>query len=694
MKLSEQPSSSSQASSDKPAQVKATKEDSNDVQQESSSQPLPQPLKRSVRLFGSFMNSAVTYEDATSAWIVIDDIYSRMSSTVYERIAGGAHYAGRKVIRGFRETAKKAETADSKAVVAVPSASKGTEPKEVKEMQASEEDISESADMTSSRRSIRETPRQALERQMSNLVSGALNADQEEEEVRKRNEQEIREDYNDDAGDNQGREIEHLILATHGIGQRLGLRLESVNFVHDVNTLRKTMKAVYSDSTDLQALNGEVDKDFKNSRVQVLPVCWRHLLDFPKQSLKANRKEHDITETVDDDKYPTLEDITVEGAPAIRNLITDLGLDILLYQSPVYKAHITRIVLDECNRTYKLFKRRNPGFKGKVSLLGHSLGSAVMFDILCNQKVSGLFPPGSYRGRGEDKEAVDLQLDFDVEDFYAFGSPIGLFQMLKGRRIAARHTPNVRPAQTPFDLPPDPFASYMEITTSSPKCRQIFNIFHPTDPVAYRMEPLISSAMATLHPQQLPYTKKGIFGAPVGQGISGLGARVGQSVSGWWSSISSGIADNLVNRSLGISTEEASRLGNKLPHVGLARSLQAGETTPSPDTAQTNAAAAATAAAQTALTIEDAKRLVAQGSESLETGVEGENPPTLLNANLETLFSGFQKAKEIKGSKTPGVEMTREQMEQADEEAKMVKREEDKVRGLNKNGRVDYSIQE
>lgn len=102
--------------------------------------------------------------------------------------------------------------------------------------------------------------------------------------------------YRDSDGDDQGREIEHLILVTHGIGQRLGLRMESINFIHDVNVLRKTLKSVYDSSPDLQALNNEVEKLPKNCRVQVLPVVWRHLLDFPKQSFKQNSKEKDLTE--------------------------------------------------------------------------------------------------------------------------------------------------------------------------------------------------------------------------------------------------------------------------------------------------------------------------------------------------------------------------------------------------------------
>jgi hypothetical protein len=45
-------------------------------------------------------------------------------------------------------------------------------------------------------------------------------------------------------------------------------RTESVNFIHDVNVLRKTLKSVYGGSADLQALNSEIDKLPKNCRVQ------------------------------------------------------------------------------------------------------------------------------------------------------------------------------------------------------------------------------------------------------------------------------------------------------------------------------------------------------------------------------------------------------------------------------------------
>lgn len=623
--------------------------------------------QRTFRLFGAHMNSVVTYQDDTVAWIMTEDFLSSMRGTMYERFAGAAHYAGLKVVRGYTEGTKK-EAKEGKS-------SGDTSPKlETEDKSKKGKDIEPQEDQDPTSPSI--TRRITLERQMSSLVeSGAFDSrESQEEEMRKRDEKEIENDYNEDETDEQGRDIEHLILVTHGIGQQLGLRFESVNFVHDVNTIRKTLKSVYAGSPDLQALNAEVDKLNKNCRIQVLPICWRHLLDFPRQSLKHNRREHDLGDAHDeeDEKYPSIDDITVNNV--FRSLITDLALDILLYQSPAYKGHITRIVLEECNRIYRLFKQRNPSFNGKVSLMGHSLGSAVMFDILCNQKVDDTTTARkrysmSTKDHGSKSSNEGLQLDFAVEDFYALGSPIGLFQMLKGRTIAARATPNIKPAQTPFVNMNDPFdtpavySNYIDSTTSSPKCQRLYNIFHPTDPISYRLEPLISPAMASLKPQPLPYTKKGIFGA-AGQGMTGIGALVGQSVSGFWSSLSSGIASSLLNRSLGISADDAAKVQQARVPVA-AGAPNGGPIAPS-----------------------DAEKLI-RGDLTVKDGEEGPKPPTLLDDEIETLYSGFAKTQ-----KNAGPLARDEERKELEEQARKLRKEERKVRALNSNGRVDYSIQE
>ena len=47
--------------------------------------------------------------------------------------------------------------------------------------------------------------------------------------------------------------------------------------------------------------------------------------------------------------------------------------------------------------------------------------------------------------------------------------------------------------------------------------------------------------MSALKPQPLPYTKRGIFGAPASQGFTGIGQRVGQGVTDFWTSLGSGV---------------------------------------------------------------------------------------------------------------------------------------------------------
>lgn len=52
----------------------------------------------------------------------------------------------------------------------------------------------------------------------------------------------------------------------------------------------------------------------------------------------------------------------------------------------VFLQTIISTVGNELNRVYNLFKQRNPNFSGGVSLGGHSLGSLILFDLLCHQQ--------------------------------------------------------------------------------------------------------------------------------------------------------------------------------------------------------------------------------------------------------------------------------------------------------------------
>jgi hypothetical protein len=424
---------------------------------------------------------------------------------------------------------------------------------------------------------------------------------------------------------------------------------------------------------------------------------------------------------------PSLDDITIEGVAFARSLISDLALDVLLYQS-AYREQITDIVIKESNRIYKLFLERNPEFKGKVHIMGHSLGSAIMFDILCRQREKQKnseiprnplrFWPTQSQDRYERKDPSDLALDFDVDDFYCLGSPIGLFQMLKGRTISARHLPNAMPSESPLNpefvddpfiiaghAPPDHRVSPvtgLPYSVSSPKCDQLYNIFHPSDPICYRLEPLISPAMSSLKPQALPYTKKGIFSAvaPQNLSVSGIGTMVGQSMSGLWSSFSAGIANSILNRSLGLTQEDVNNITASSQQQQQNNQQQQHQLSPgagtnvvgggviSPNAKLTDAARAEKSAE---------RKLQLAGDASGRTGSSG-NDATLIDDDLETLFSRFQQ-KRVDLAREKGDDGTDETMDtegwmELERKAQKLRREEMKVRALNRNGRVDYSIQE
>ncbi|PFH60714.1 hypothetical protein XA68_10470 [Ophiocordyceps unilateralis] len=568
-------SDSSAVSKNKTSTGSSTPKTIQETGPDTSGPPQPAPQPQPYRLFGAYMSSVATYPDANTAWLCSDGVLSWVTTSMYERFAGGGYMSGAKLVRGYTEANKDKEKDDKPQEASAQQVSGSDQGPQKDPKGASSRDVSrDSSDQGA------ESRQATLQQQLSSLMEKEAES---EEQIRKRDEQEIQDDYNAQDGESQGREIEHLVLVTHGIGQRLGLRMESVNFVHDVNVLRQTLKSVYTNSADLKALNSDTATGPGDCRVQVLPVCWRHLFEFPKQ--RQRKDEHDLGDVAgEDDSYPSLDDITVEGVAFARSLISDLALDVLLYQSS-YRDEISKAVVGEANRIVGLFRERNADFKGKVHLMGHSLGSAIFFDVLCRQKDEPLggqrhnplrFWPHQDRqggGKPNDKKHGHLQFDFDVDDYFCLGSPVGLFQMLKGRTIAAR-----RPARSlssesnRLRTDGDPFlttaaassssspSSGLPSSVSSPKVGQLFNIFHPSDPISYRLEPLISPAMATLKPQALPYTKRGLFGSVTPQGLTGIGAKVGQSVSGLWSSLSAGIASNLLNRSLGLTADEVTRI--------------------------------------------------------------------------------------------------------------------------------------
>jgi len=83
------------------------------------------------------------------------------------------------------------------------------------------------------------------------------------------------------------------------------------------------------------------------------------------------------------------------------------------------------------------------------------------------------------------------------------------------------------------------------------------------------------------------------------------------------------------------------------------------------------------------------------GQEIIAEGEDGEHPPTLIESDIETLFAGFQNRRKSQKSEDGDRDIEKDlEWQELEERSRKLKKEEQKVRSLNSNGRVDYSIQE
>ncbi|XP_059510845.1 membrane-associated phosphatidylinositol transfer protein 2 isoform X8 [Stegostoma tigrinum] len=115
--------------------------------------------------------------------------------------------------------------------------------------------------------------------------------------------------------------------------------------------------------------------------------------------------------------------------------------------------------------------------------------------------------PGSRRSSGSTMlEGVNPgKFEFEVTDFFLFGSPLGLVLALRKTVIPSLDVSQLRPA-----------------------CQQVYNLFHPADPSSSRLEPLLEKKFHLLPPFNVPRYQR----FPLGDGSSVLLADVIQSHAG------------------------------------------------------------------------------------------------------------------------------------------------------------------
>lgn len=202
-------------------------------------------------------------------------------------------------------------------------------------------------------------------------------------------------------------QVDHLFFFVHGVGGICDVRFRScVEVVADFKKMANELLANQSSSTTTRtptplSSNGKpslqetkigklLRKNSQNSsseshlsdvtdtsnttqttrapRVECLPVSWH----------SCTRRQTGINDQ--------LNLIALNSVPTLRKLLNTVVLDALLYSSgPAYCQTIINNVGDEINRLYSIFMEKHPNFNGSVSLVGHSLGSVIVFDLLANQ---------------------------------------------------------------------------------------------------------------------------------------------------------------------------------------------------------------------------------------------------------------------------------------------------------------------
>lgn len=153
------------------------------------------------------------------------------------------------------------------------------------------------------------------------------------------------------------------------------------------------------------------------------------------------------------------------------------------------------------------------GFNGQIAIIGDSMGAVLAHDGLCRtsgrhgSEASGLdlddhivvdndldatrllTAPSPRRRSSSTSDSRQPKFEFEVCDFFMFGSPLAI--ILAARRLADS-----------------------KIGCTKPHCTQVYNLFHPTDPIASRMEPLLSARFSMLPPINVPRYAK----YPLGNG--------------------------------------------------------------------------------------------------------------------------------------------------------------------------------
>mmetsp|Transcript_33707 Transcript_33707/g.99312 ORF Transcript_33707/g.99312 Transcript_33707/m.99312 type:complete len:705 (+) Transcript_33707:43-2157(+) len=312
----------------------------------------------------------------------------------------------------------------------------------------------------------------------------------------------------------------HLFFVVHGIGEALWSRDDcSVpGVVASTDQARDGMNRKLADAWRADCKRCEKAGEPLPSpphRIEVIPIEWYSKIHSASSELKN-----------------TLLATTLHNIPRLRAIANDVVFDVLTYLTPSFCEEVLETVTMEIIRAFDQFNFVHPNFSpagGKTSLIGHSLGSVIAWDLLSilkdKQNGNPTYEPEHTKATHEvyakEDEAgsetrkaghwgpiltrdMELSLPFVPECTIFLGSPLGLFLSLRGahpvldelrkkcdesKRDTQRSSEGIDESLSVMVSEPDPIST--KVSPFTLPSGEIFNIFHPADPVGYRIEPLL-----------------------------------------------------------------------------------------------------------------------------------------------------------------------------------------------------------
>lgn len=138
--------------------------------------------------------------------------------------------------------------------------------------------------------------------------------------------------------------------------------------------------------------------------------------------------------------------VTLASIPALRSIANDVIFDVLMYLTPEFCEAILQCVTTQIVELFSTFQRIHPAFiatGGKFSLIGHSLGSVIAWDILSILKDN--IEKNVPKGNANDPIKIDVPASppkvrsLATLDKGAAENPMGYQALAKGAENDSKH---------------------------------------------------------------------------------------------------------------------------------------------------------------------------------------------------------------------------------------------------------------